>query len=112
MLYLTFQVFQKNGENEFLFATDVYGEYIHADKDVIAYLKATETGFNVVKKENTKEEKIVFSLYGSFSLDYLYHQEYILNKLNGNLYNVKTGEEIARFNGQLHRMPNGDIWRM
>ena len=88
-------LFVKNGANESLFATDVYGEYIHADKDVIAYLKATETGFNVVKKENTKEEKIVFSLYGSFSLDYLYHQEYILNKLNGNLYNVKTGEEIA-----------------
>ena len=88
-------LFVKNGANEALFATDVYGEYIYADKDVIAYLKATETGFNVVKKENTKEEKVVFSLYGSFSLDYLYHQEYILNKQGGNLYNAKTGEEIA-----------------
>ncbi len=88
-------LFVKNGTNESLFATDVYGEYIYADKDVIAYLKATETGFNVVKKENTKEEKVVFSLYGNFSTDYLYHQEYILNKNDGNLYNAKTGEEIA-----------------
>lgn len=88
-------LFVKNGANESLFATDVYGEYIYADKDVIAYLKATETGFNIVKKEDTKEEKVVFSLYGNFSTDYLYHQEYILNKNDGNLYNAKTGEEIA-----------------
>lgn len=88
-------LFVKNGANEALFATDVYGEYIYADKDVVAYLKATETGFNVVKKEDTKEEKIVFSLYGNFSTDYLYHQEYVLNKNDGNLYNAKTGEEIA-----------------
>ena len=47
------------------------------------------------RERNTKEEKIVFSLYGSFGADYLYHEEYILDKLNGNLYNVKTGEEIA-----------------
>ncbi|MBQ4644637.1 MAG: hypothetical protein IJB72_02640 [Clostridia bacterium] len=88
-------LFVKNGANEALFATDVYGEYIYADKDVIAYLKATETGFNIVKKEDTKEEKLVFSLYGNFSTDYLYHQEYILNKNDGNLYNAKAGEEIA-----------------
>ncbi|MBR2954075.1 MAG: hypothetical protein IKC45_06810 [Clostridia bacterium] len=88
-------LFVKNGANESLFATDVYGEYIYADKDVIAYLKTTETGFNIVKKEDTKEEKVVFSLYGNFSTDYLYHQEYILNKNDGNLYNAKTGEEIA-----------------
>ena len=24
----------------------------------------------------------------------------------------ETGEEIERFNGQMHRMPNGDIWEM
>lgn len=88
-------LFVKNGANESLFATDVYGEYIYADKDVIAYLKATETGFNIQKKEDTKEEKVVFSLYGNFSTDYLYHQEYILNKNDGDLYNAKTGEEIA-----------------
>ena len=88
-------LFVKNGTNEALFATDVYGEYIYSDKDVTAYLKATETGFNVVKKEDTKEEKIVFSLYGNFSTDYLYHKEYILDKTNGNFYNVKTGENVA-----------------
>ena len=88
-------LFVKNGEEESLFATDVYGEYLYADKDVIAYLKTTATGFDVVKKEDSKEEKRVFSLYGSFSTDYLYHQEYLLNKYNGNLYNAKTGEEIA-----------------
>ena len=88
-------LFVKNGKNEALFATDVYGEYIYSDKDVTAYLKTTETGFNVVKKEDTKEEKIVFSLYGNFSTDYLYHKEYILDKTNGNFYNVKTGENVA-----------------
>lgn len=88
-------LFVKNAEKESLFATDVYGEFIYADKDVIAYLKATKTGFDVVKKEDTKEEKLVFSMYGNFSTDYLYHQEYILNKNDGNLYNAKTGEEIA-----------------
>lgn len=99
-------LFVINGANESLFATDVYGEYIYADKDVIAYLKATETGFNIVKKENTKEEKIVFSLYGNFSTDYLYHNEYILNKYDGNLYNAKTGEEIALAG---YRMSNAEM---
>lgn len=99
-------LFVKNGANESLFATDVYGEYIYADKDVIAYLKATETGFNIVKKEDTKEEKIVFSLYGNFSTDYLYHNEYILNKYDGNLYNAKTGEEIALAG---YRMSNAEM---
>ena len=88
-------LFVKNGKDEALFATDVYSEFIYADKDVTAYLKVTQTGFNVVKKENSKEEKLVFALYGNFSQDYLYYQEYILNKTSGNLYNVKTGDEVA-----------------
>ena len=88
-------LFVKNGKDEALFATDVYSEFIYADKDVTAYLKVTQTGFNVVKKENSKEEKLAFALYGNFSQDYLYYQEYILNKTSGNLYNVKTGDEVA-----------------
>lgn len=85
-------IFVKIDSKESLYAADVYGSYIYADGDVAYYLKATETGFNVVKKENGKES-VVFSLYNSTS--YLYHNEYLLDEYNGIIYNVKTGEEKA-----------------
>ena len=37
--------------------------------------------------------------------EYNYYEQVIIR-------DWETGEEIERFNGQLHRMPNGDIWRM
>lgn len=37
--------------------------------------------------------------------DYNYYEQVVVR-------DWETGEEIERFNGQLHRMPNGDIWRM
>lgn len=37
--------------------------------------------------------------------DYNYYEQVVVR-------DWETGEEIERFNGQLHRMPNGDIWEM
>ena len=37
--------------------------------------------------------------------DYNYHEQIIVK-------DWETGEEIERFDGQMKRMPNGDIWRM
>jgi len=37
--------------------------------------------------------------------DYNYYEQVVVR-------DWETGEEIERFDGQLHRMPNGDIWRM
>ena len=48
------------------------------------------------KKKNKKSEE---------EPDYNYYEQVVVR-------DWETGEEIERFNGQLHRMPNGDIWRM
>ena len=37
--------------------------------------------------------------------DYNYYEQVVVR-------DWETGEEIERFDGQMHRMPNGDIWRM
>ncbi len=88
-------IFVKNGSSESVFAKDVYGDYLYSDSDAIIYLKTNgTTGFNVVRKENNKETT-VFSLYGALSSSYLYSNEYLLDKVNGTLYNVKTGKETA-----------------
>ena len=36
--------------------------------------------------------------------DYNYYEQVVVR-------DWETGEEIERFDGQMHRMPNGDIWR-
>jgi hypothetical protein len=36
--------------------------------------------------------------------DYNYHEQVVVR-------DWETGEEIERFDGQMHRMPNGDVWR-
>ncbi len=88
-------VFVKSGSNESVFATNVYGDYLFADGSSIIFLRANgTTGFDVVRKENGKETT-VFSLYGALTTSYLYDNEYLLDKVNGTLYNVKTGKETA-----------------
>ena len=37
--------------------------------------------------------------------DYNYYEQVVVR-------DWETGEEIERFDGRMHRMPNGDIWRM
>ncbi len=82
----------KEGTKETAFAEDVYGDYVVVDGATVIYMRATENGFNVVKKAG-EEETVVFAFKGDFSLNYLYHNEYLLDKKTGKLYNVKTGEE-------------------
>lgn len=85
-------IYLKDDRKETLFAQDVAGSFVYVDGDTISYLKATDMGFDVIRKENDKEN-IIFSLDNDTS--YLYHNEYLLDKYNGNLYNVKTGEKIT-----------------
>ncbi len=85
-------IYLKVSGKETRFATDVAGSFVYTDAGVVSYLKVTDDGFNVVKKENGKE-KVIFSLDNNTS--YLYHNEYLLDKYNGNLYNVKTGEKTV-----------------
>ncbi len=85
-------IYLKVNGKESLFASDVTGSFVYTNGEMVCYLKATDSGFDVMKKENDKES-VVFSLDNDTS--YLYHNEYLFDKYNGNLYNVKTGEEIA-----------------
>ena len=85
-------IYLKIKGKETRFATDVAGSFVYTDGNAVSYLKVTDNGFNVVRKENGKE-KVIFSLDNNTS--YLYHNEYLLDKYNGNLYNVKSGEKIV-----------------
>lgn len=101
-------VFVKSGTNESVFASNVYGDYVLADGNAMIYLKIEGAGFNVVRKENGKETT-VFSLYGALNTGYLYDNEYFLDKVNGTLYNVKTGKETALVG---YRMINPEMMRV
>ena len=85
-------IYLKIKGKETRFATDVAGSFVYTDGNAVSYLKVTDNGFNVVRKENGKE-KVIFSLDNNTS--YLYHNEYLLDKYNGNLYNVKSGEKTV-----------------
>ena len=85
-------IYLKIKGKETRFATDVAGSFVYADGNAVSYLKVTDNGFNVVRKESGKE-KVIFSLDNNTS--YLYHNEYLLDKYNGNLYNVKSGEKTV-----------------
>ena len=85
-------IYIKDGNKEASFATDVAGNFIYADGDAVCYLKSTDNGFNAIKNTNGKEA-VIFSLRNDTS--YMYSNEYLLDKYNGVLYNVKTGEQIT-----------------
>lgn len=85
-------IYIKDGNKEASFATDVAGNFIYADGDTVCYLKSTDNGFNAIKNTNGKES-VIFSLRNDTS--YMYFNEYLLDKYNGVLYNVKTGEQIT-----------------
>lgn len=52
------------------------------------------------------EDKVFFSeWFEDPEPDYNYHEQVIVR-------DWETGEEIERFDGQMCRMPNGDIWRL
>lgn len=83
-------IFVKSGKKEELFASDVYGKYLLTDGNSVIFMKKTDGGFDVIRKTG-EEEKTVFSLFGTMGSDYLYTGDYIFNKNDGKLYNLKTG---------------------
>ncbi len=85
-------IYIKEQGKETVFATDVAGSFLYANGNSVSYLKNSDRGFDAVKKENDKET-VLFSLNSDTS--YLYYNEYLLDKYNGTLYNVKTGKETA-----------------
>ncbi len=85
-------IYLKDNQKETRFAQDVAGSFVYTNGDTVSYLKSTDKGFNVIKNENGKEN-LVFALDNNTS--YLYHNEYLLDKYNGILYNVRTGEKIT-----------------
>ncbi len=98
--------FIKNGNSESVFIKDVYSDYVLMDGNAVVYLKASgSTGFNVMRRENGQTSEL-FSFYGKLETGYLYENEYFLDKINGTLYNVKTGEEKALVG---YRMTNPEM---
>ena len=84
-------IFVKNGNKEEVFASDVYGKFFLTDGESVIFMKKTNTGFDLIRKTGETEE-IQKSFYGTMS-EYLHSDYYILNKDNGKLYNMRTGEE-------------------
>ncbi len=84
-------IFIKNGTKETVYVSDVYGRYLLTDGNALIYMKQTAAGFDVIRKTGD-EEKTVVSLYGSMTSDYIYADEYVFNRNDGKLYNLKTGE--------------------
>ena len=85
-------IFIKNGGKEELLVSDVYGKFLLTDGNDIIYMKKTNTGFDVMRRSG-ETETIIKSCYGAMSTDYLLTENYILNKDDGKLYNLLTGEE-------------------
>lgn len=84
-------IFVKNGTTESLYIEDVYGRFLLTDNDSIIFMRKTNKGFDVVRKTG-EEETVTASLFGSMSTNYIYSGDYIFNKNEGKLYNLKTGE--------------------
>ena len=84
-------IFVKNGATESVYATDVYGRFLLTDGDSTIFMRKTNKGFDVIRKTG-EEEKVTASLSGSMSTTFVYSGEYIFNKNEGKLYNLKTGE--------------------
>ena len=85
-------IFVKNGNKETLFAEDVYGKFLLTDGDDVIFMRKTNTGFDVVRKNGETETKVC-SFYGTMGADYLQSGNYLLNVNDGNLYNLLTGEK-------------------
>lgn len=85
-------IYLKEGNKETRFAEDVAGSFVYVNGDTVSYLKSADDSFNAVRNGNGKET-LIFSLDNKSS--YLYHNEYLLDKYNGILYNVKTGRKTV-----------------
>lgn len=85
-------IYLKDGNKETRFAENVAGSFVYVNGDTVSYLKSADDSFNAVRNGNGKET-LIFSLDNKSS--YLYHNEYLLDKYNGVLYDVKTGRKTV-----------------
>lgn len=85
-------IFIKNGKDEKLYVSDVYGKFLLTDGKSVIFMRKTDKGFDVIRKTG-EEEKITASFYGAMSTNYMHAGDYIFNKNDGKLYNLLTGEE-------------------
>lgn len=84
-------IFIKNGNKESLYVSDIYGKFLLTDGKSVIFMRKTAKGFDVIRKTG-EEEKVSASFYGTMSTNYIYSGDYIFNKNDGKLYNLKTGE--------------------
>ena len=62
------------------------------DGNDVVFLRKTSAGFDAVRKSGD-QETVIKSFYGKMTTTYVQSGEYILNKNDGTLYNMITGEE-------------------
>lgn len=83
-------VFIKSGKDEKLFASDIYGKFLLTDGNSVIFMRKTDKGFDVIRKTG-EDETVTGSFYGTMGTNYMYSGDYIFNKNDGKLYNLKTG---------------------
>ncbi len=83
-------IFIKSGKDEKLFANDIYGKFLLTDGNSVIFMRKTDKGFDVIRKTG-EEETVTGSFYGTMGTNYMYSGDYIFNKNDGKLYNLKTG---------------------
>lgn len=83
-------IFVKSGKDEKLFANDIYGKFLLTDGNAVIFMRKTDKGFDVIRKTG-EEETVTGSFYGTMGTNYMYSGDYIFNKNDGKLYNLKTG---------------------
>lgn len=87
-------IFVKNGNKEELLASNIYGKYFAVDSTTVAYLRKTETGFDVIHNVDGTE-KIQRSFYGFMGTAYSTNGKYILSKEDGRLFNILTCKDYS-----------------
>ncbi|MBR5320342.1 MAG: hypothetical protein IKU41_00705 [Clostridia bacterium] len=86
-----YDIFVKLGKDEKLYVNDIYGKFLLTDGDSVIFMRKTDKGFDVIRKTG-EEETVTGSFYGTMGTNYMYSGDYIFNKNDGKLYNLKTGE--------------------
>lgn len=84
-------IFIKSGKDEKLFANDIYGKFLLTDGNSVIFMRKTDKGFDVIRK-TSEDETVTGSFYGTMGTNYMYSGDYIFNKNDGKLYNLKTGD--------------------
>ena len=85
-----FDIFIKSGKDEKIYANDIYGKFLLTDGESVIFMRKTDKGFDVIRKTG-EDETVTGSFYGTMGTNYMYSGDYIFNKNDGKLYNLKTG---------------------